>query len=54
MVQILYEDGRESTRNHEKLVSMKQEKEGLIQRIHETEMQLHQAQEALTNNMLEA
>ena len=54
MVQIMYDDRRESTRIHEKLVAMKQEKEGLLQRMHEMEMQLHQAQEALTNNMLEA
>ena len=34
MVQILYGNGRESTRLHEKLVDMKQEKEGLLQRMH--------------------
>ena len=54
MVQILYEDGRESTKIHEKLVSMKQEKEGILQRMHEMEMQLPYAQEALTQHMLEA
>ena len=53
MVQILYEDGREITRLREKLVSMKQEKEGLLKRMHEMEMQLHQAQEALTKHILE-
>ena len=54
MVQILFEDRRESTRLHEKLVAMKQEKEALIQIMHAMEMQLHRAQEALTKNMLEA
>ena len=43
MVQILFEDRKESTSIHEKLVAMKQEKEGIIQRMHEMEMQLHQA-----------
>ena len=43
MVQILYEDVRESTRLHEQLVSMKQEKQGLLQRMHEMDMQLHHA-----------
>ena len=32
---------------------MKQEKEEILQRFHEMEMQLHQAQEALTKNILE-
>ena len=45
MVKILYEDGRERTRIHEQLVAMKQEKEGILQRMHEMEMQLHHAQE---------
>ena len=54
MVQILYEYGRESTRIHEKLVAMKQEKEGILQRMHEMDMHLHHAQEALTKHMLEA
>ena len=53
MVQILYEDGKESTRLHEKLVYMKQEREGLLQRMNEMEMQIHHAQEALTKKMLE-
>ena len=30
MVQSLYEDGKESTRLHEKFVAMKQAKEGLL------------------------
>ena len=54
MVQIMFEDIRESTALHEKLVAMKEDKEGLLQILHEMEMQLHQAQEALTKNMLEA
>ena len=53
MVQSLYEDGKESTKLHEQLVAMKQDK-GLLQRMHEMEMQLHHAQEALTKHMLEA
>ena len=54
MVGILYEDGRERTILHEKLVAMKKEKEGLLQRMHEMEMQLHHAQEYLTKYMHEA
>ena len=54
MVQIMFEDRRESTRLHEQLVAMKEEKEGIIQIMHEMEMQLHQSQEALTKNMREA
>ena len=38
MVQILFEDIIESTRLHEELVAMKEEKEGLIQRMHEMDM----------------
>ena len=53
-VQILFEDRKESTRLCDKLVAMKQEKEEIIQIMHEMEMQLHQAQEALTKNMREA
>ena len=37
-----------------KLVSMKKDKEGILQRMHDMEMQLHHAQEALTKHMLEA
>ena len=54
MVQILFGDRREITRLREKLVAMKQEIEGFLQRMHEMDMQLHQAQEALTKNMREA
>ena len=39
-VQILCEDGKESTRLCEQLVAMKQEKEEILQRMHEMEMQL--------------
>ena len=38
MVQSPYEDVREGTRLHEKLVAIKLEKEGLLQRMHEIEM----------------
>ena len=41
MVQILYENRRESTRIHEKLVATKQEKEEIIQIMHEMEMYPH-------------
>ena len=44
MVQIMFEDRRESTKLHEQLFSMKQEKEEILQRLHDMEMQLHQAQ----------
>ena len=53
MVQIMFEDRRESTRIHEQFVAMEQENEGILQRMHEMEMQLHKAQEALTKNMRE-
>ena len=43
MVQILFEDRRESTELREKLFSMKQEKEEILQILHDMEMQLHQA-----------
>lgn len=54
MVQILFEDRRESTRLHEQLVAMKGEKEVLFQIMHEMEIELHQAQEDLNKNMREA
>ena len=54
MVEILYEGRRESTRLREQLIAMKQEKEGILQRMHEMEMQIHHAQEALTKHMREA
>jgi len=53
MVQILFEDRRESTELREKLLAMKQEKEEILQRLHDMELQFHQAQEALTKNMHE-
>ena len=33
MVQIMYENRRESTKLHDQLVAMKEEKEGIIQRM---------------------
>ena len=54
MVQILFEDRRESNELREQLFAMKKEKEEILQRLHEMEMELYQAQEALTKNMLEA
>lgn len=53
MVQILFEDRRESTELCEKLLAMKQEKEEILQRLHDMDLQLHQAQEALIKNMRE-
>ena len=53
MVQILYEDGSERTIICEKFIDMKQEKEGILQIMHEMDMQLHHVQEALTKHMLE-
>ena len=49
----MFEDKRESTELREQLVAMKEEKEEILQRLHDMEMQLHQAQEALTKNMRE-
>ena len=43
MVQIMFEDRLESTILNEKLIAMEEVKEGLLQRFHELEMQLHQA-----------
>ena len=53
MVQILFEDRRESTKLREQLFSMKEEKEEILQILHDMERQLHQAQEALTKKMHE-
>ena len=48
MVQILFEEKIESTELREQLFAMKEEKEEILQILHDMEMQLHQAQEALT------
>ena len=53
MVRILFEDRRESTEIREKLFAMKEEKEEILQILHDMERQLHQAQEALTKKMRE-
>ena len=49
----MFEDKRESTELREKLFSMKEEKEEILQILHDMERQLHQAQEALTKKMHE-
>ena len=53
MMQIQFEDRRESTEFCEQLFSMKQEKEEILQILHDMERQLHQAQEVLTKKMHE-
>jgi len=53
MVQILIEDQRESVKLHAQLLAMKDEKEAILQRLHDMEKQLLQAQEALSKNKRE-
>ena len=53
MVQILIEDQRESVKIHAQLLTMKEEKEKFLQRLHDMEKQLLQAQEALSKNKCE-
>ena len=53
-MKILFEDRKKNTKIREKLVSMKQEKEWILQRMHEMGMQIHQAQEGLTEHIIEA
>ena len=53
MVQILIEDQRESVKLHAQLMAMKDEKEIILQRLHDMEKQLLQAQEALSKKMHE-
>ena len=53
MVQILFKDTRESTELREQLFAMKEEKEEILQKFHDMEIQLHQFQEALTKKMHE-
>lgn len=43
----------ENTKIQEKLVSMKKEKQELLQNMHEMEIQLHDAKEALAKHVLE-
>ena len=43
MVKKLYEDVRESTKLQEQLVAIKKEKQELLQKMHEMEIQLHDA-----------
>ena len=53
MVQKLYEDVKENTKLQEQLVAMKKEKQELIQNMHEMDIQLHDAKEALAKHVLE-
>ena len=45
----LYEDMNKNIALEEELMAMKQEKDHLLQRLHEMEIQLHEAKETLTN-----
>ena len=47
MVQEMYEDKRESIILQERLISMKEEKQELLEKMHEMETQLHDAKEDL-------
>ena len=49
----MFEEKRESTELREQLFSMKEEKEEILQKFHDMERQLHQAQEALTKKIHE-
>jgi len=51
MVQILLEDQRESVQLRAQLLAMKEEKEAILQRLHDMELQLLQAQEALSKKI---
>ena len=51
MVQILIEDQGESVKLHAQLLAMQEEKEAILQRLHDMELQLLQAQEALSKKI---
>ena len=53
MVQILIEDQRESVKLHAQLLAMQEEKEAILQRLHDMELQFLQAQEALSKKIPE-
>ena len=53
MVQILIEDQRESVKLYAQLLAMKDEKEEILQRLHDMEKKLLQAQEYLSKKILE-
>jgi hypothetical protein len=49
----MYEDRNKNIALEEQLMAMKQEKDQLLQRLHEMEIQLHEAKETLTKYMHE-
>ena len=51
MVQILLEDQRESVQLRAQLLAMQEEKETILQRLHDMELQLLQAQEAFSKKI---
>ena len=53
MAQILIEDQRESVKLHAQLLAMQEEKEAILQRLHDMELQLLRAQEALSKKKRE-
>jgi hypothetical protein len=53
MVQELWEDREESIALQEQLMAMKEEKDQLLEKLHEMETQLHEAKETLTKYMHE-
>jgi hypothetical protein len=53
MVQELWEDREESIVLQEQLMAMKEEKDQLLEKLHEMETQLHEAKETLTKYMHE-
>ena len=53
MVQNMYEDVRENTKLQEQLVAMNKEKQEILQKMHEMEIQLHDAKESLAKHVLE-
>ena len=48
-----YEDKRESVKIQEQLITMKEEKQEILERMHEMETQLHISKEALAKHVLE-
>ena len=53
MVQEMYEDNKESTILQDQLISMKEEKQKLLEKMHEMETQLHDVKETLAMYVLE-
>jgi hypothetical protein len=53
VVKEMWEDRKESITLEEQLMAMKEEKDQLLEKLHEMEIQLHEAKETLTKYMYE-